>query len=168
MPVIRKRDVRIMKIIKVGRYDCLVDNEDYEDLSQYTWLASSSPKRTTYAVRVSERGSSKRIVMHRQIMGAKKGECVDHRDKDGLNNQRGNLRFATNAQSQQNKDRHKNNKSGYKGVFWKKDRGYWKATIYKEGKKYDLGRFEDSEEAARAYNAAAIELFGEFARINEI
>jgi hypothetical protein len=87
---------------------------------------------------------------------------VDHKDTDGLNNIWTNLRQATNSQNNQNSNRYKNNKSGYKGVCW--DNGCWRAYINVNKKRFNLGWFSTPEEAHQAYCKAALEHFGEFAR----
>jgi hypothetical protein len=107
--------------------------------------------------------------MHRLILDAPKGVQVDHRDRDGLNNRRSNLRSASAAQQKQNNGVYKNSASGLKGVFPNPTGKYkWRVQITVEGRKLSLGRFSNIDEAARAYNDAAIRYFGEFACLNEI
>lgn len=89
-----------------------------------------------------------------------------HRDCDGLNNQRYNLRLATHLQNCHNKAIGPRNTSGYKGVVWDKGCQKWRAQLHSNGKNYYLGLFVCKEAAARAYDAKAIELFGEFAHTN--
>lgn len=91
---------------------------------------------------------------------------VDHVNGDGLDNRHSNLRPATDAQNRQNRRRQANNSSGYKGVDWFKRQGRWRARIKAAGTWYFLGYHDNAEEAARAYDAAALELHGEFARLN--
>jgi len=106
--------------------------------------------------------------MHKELLGYKEGFEIDHRDGDGLNNCRKNLRHATKSQNQGNAKMRSDNTSGYKGVsFEPQTRGKkWKAYIQHEGKRFTLGRHATAECAAMAYDAAAIRLFGEFAKIN--
>lgn len=111
---------------------------------------------------------SKDIRMHRQIMGEPEGMEVDHSDNNGLNNQKSNLRIATHWQNLANRALQKNNTSGYRGVSWSKQAKKWWAQIYVDSKTVHLGLFDDVKEAARAYNEAAIERYGEFARLNEL
>jgi len=89
---------------------------------------------------------------------------VDHRNGNGLDNRRANLRPATKSQNGANRLIAASNKSGFKGVDLKK--GRWRAQIKVVGSKIHLGYFDLAEEAARAYDMAAIEAFGEFATLN--
>lgn len=95
-------------------------------------------------------------------------EQVDHIDGNGLNNKIGNLRAATNSQNQLNKSAHRRNKSGYKGVYFCKDTGRWRADIMLNRKKTFIGRFDCKHKAAKAYNKMAKKLHGSFARLNHI
>lgn len=106
------------------------------------------------------------ILMHREILGLIAGSPDgDHRDGDGLNNRRNNLRVVTKSQNQMNQQKIRGN-SRFKGVCWDKSRGKWLATIRFERKSYNLGRFNNESDAACAYDKKAQELFGEFARLN--
>lgn len=141
----------------------LVDDEDYKWLMQWKWHAYRD-RRTWYAIRhvyPNGRKHPKKIRMHRFILNVLEGVKVDHRDGDGLNNQKGNLRQATTAQNGHNRRINSNNTSGFKGVS-KRKHG-WQATI--QGKY--LGVFDTPGQAASAYDRAASVLFGEFARTNE-
>ena len=135
----------------------LVDDADYEWLNQWKWCASRRSK-TWYAVR-----SSCKIYMHRVIMDSPEIQ-VDHEDLDGLNNQRANLRLATDVQNQQNTGVSHNNRSGFKGVSWKKSHRKWQAYIRVDGKNRFLGYFDDPEEAKRVRDQSAILYHGGFAR----
>lgn len=111
------------------------------------------------------------LMLHRLVVGAAPDELIDHRNMDPLDNRSGNLRVATKAQNAANRnaDRRKRGKtSRYKGVSWKSDRGYWVAHAHIDGKTRYLGSFAVEDDAARAYNVAAIEAWGEFARPNVI
>jgi hypothetical protein len=102
--------------------------------------------------------------MHRLILRVDANTQVDHRDGNGLNNTRGNLRPATHAQNQHNSRLRKDNQSGFKGVHRQGNR--WVARIRVDGEQKHLGSFRTPEEAARAYDAAALRLRGEYARLN--
>lgn len=95
-------------------------------------------------------------------------EKIDHIDHDGLNNCWNNLREATQQQNQANRQIGKNNTSEYKGVHWFKERKCWRARIGCNGKRISLGLFSNKEDAARAYNVAAMKFFGKYAYLNEI
>lgn len=149
----------------------LVDDEDFDWLNQWRWHAHEHNKGQFHAARyvrtevITRWGRKyKRLLMHREIMGAPEGMDIDHRDHNELHNWRGNLRICTRSQNTANKERNINNKSGYKGVCrW---HNQWRAAVKCQGQKYYLGDFPTKEEAARAYNEAAVQLFGEFAYVN--
>jgi len=138
----------------------IVDDEDYELVSQWTWSANHSKKRW-YAIR-------KQLPrhMHTLIMGSPKGLDVDHKDRNGLNNVRSNLRLATRSQNMMNHGKQSNNVSGYKGVIWDKEREKWRAQTKTNGKFIVIGRYKTAEEAARAYDKFVRTIFGDFAWIN--
>jgi hypothetical protein len=145
----------------------LVDDDLFYYLNQWKWHARKSTGNTWYAVRYPSRslGPRKAIMMHNEIMQPSPGIEVDHKDMDGLHNERHNLRYSTHVQNMHNKPKLPNNTSGYKGVFRKRDK--WAAQIMVQGKTFRLGqRFETPEEAARAYDCAARELLGDFAQLN--
>jgi len=104
--------------------------------------------------------------MHRFILGPGPGE-IDHRNGDGLDNQKKNLRRASHKSNTWNSRKHtKKSASPYKGVHWRKARCRWYAFIRPEGKKIYLGSFGNQKEAALAYDKAAKRYYGEFARLN--
>jgi len=147
-----------------------VDDADYEWLSAWKWYAKWDGWHW-YAMRNSPydaNGKQHTILMHRQILGAQPGEQVDHRNRKGLDNQRHNLRFCTYSQNQANRKKRAGCMSQYKGVHWDKRAGKWQARIRVHGKWIHLGLFDDEIAAALAYNKAATEYFGEFARPNTL
>lgn len=158
------------KILLTQGLVALVDDRDWGLVSGYNWFAMKSTK-TYYALTNSSRsldseGRQNKIRMHRLIMGAKLGEVIDHRDGNGLNNSRSNLRFATKSQNNRNSRLRADNSSGYKGVYWDRINNKWKAQIRMDGKRIGLGYFMTKEEAAIAYDEAATFYFNEFARTN--
>ena len=148
----------------------IVDDEDYEEISKYTWSIKtpSGGSRTCYAQRLTSRRTGKRkiIKMHRQIMGFPEGKYIDHINRDGLDNRRENLRLCTNSQNMKNCLKYSTNTSGMNCVYWVGERDKWRARICKDGRRIHLGYFDDKEEAGRAVDKKAIELFGEFAVLN--
>ena len=149
-----------MKEIPLTRgYVALVDDADYEWLSQYRW----SLHPMGYATRHEKHNA---ILMHREIMGVERGQTVDHRDGVRLNNVRANLRICTTTQNSQNARGWRNRTGQYKGAWFSSREKRWRSAIQVNGKRYELGIFVTEIEAARAYDAAAREHFGEFAYLN--
>jgi hypothetical protein len=159
-----------MKEIKLTQGKvALVDDEDFEYLNQFKWHAKKGCN-TFYAKR-SIKGST--LSMHSLIMKPPHGFEIDHKDLNGLNNQKDNLRICTRSQNQANRKKAKGN-SRYLGVCrlkgeiynGKKYRDTIIATINKDNKLIYLGSFKTEEEAAIAYDIAAKKLHGEFAYLN--
>ena len=149
--------------------NAIVDAADYEWLSQWNWCAAWSPMtKSFYAIRSSYNNGQKRTVfMHRELFGCGRGEEVDHQDHTTLNNRRYNLRKCTRSQNQANKTMQEGEKSSvYRGSTWHKRDQKWTAQVRCNGKLRFLGYFASEEAAARAYDTAATELFGEFAHLN--
>ena len=133
----------------------IVDDTDYEFLSQWRWRVNSKG----YAVRSFTIGGKEIVVsMHREIMQPPKGMVVDHIDNDRLNNVRSNLRIITQQQNLMNRRMFKNNTTGFKGVTYL--HGKWHARIEKDGVEIHLGLHEDIKTAALVYDCAAAWLFG--------
>lgn len=148
-------------------YVALVDQSDYQLVRQYTWHAAISSRGMVYASThiTTARLTSRHVFMHRMILGALKGEEVDHIDGNGCNNQRANLRVCTSSQNKWNQ-RPRAGSSSFKGVMFCPRRKKWRGQIKFMSRGFHLGYFESEIEAARAYDAAASEHFGEFARLN--
>lgn len=140
----------------------LVDDEDYEYLSQWKWRIGDD----RYAVRWSKKSdgfSPRRLIyMHRVIHLAPEDKMVDHKNGIELDNRRENLRTADEFQNMWNRKMSKNNKVGFKGVCF--HNGRYQASIRINGGSKYLGRFDTPEEANAAYSKAAVEHFGEFSR----
>jgi len=147
----------------------LVDDEDFEELNKFKWCAIKD-RNTFYAVRTTsykKEGCVTTIRMHRFILNIKNINILcDHKDRNGLNNQKHNLREATNLQNIVNTKSRKNTSSKYKGVTWNKKSKKWRANIEKGGVKKHLGLFTNEEEAAKAYDEMAKIYHGEFACLN--
>jgi hypothetical protein len=103
--------------------------------------------------------------MHRLILGAPDDMHVDHVNGNGLDNRRNNIRIASRAENMANRKKHKNNTSGFMGV-WQAASGRWRARLWHNNKRHNLGTYDTREEAAHAYDAMARKLHGEFATLN--
>jgi hypothetical protein len=148
-------------------YVALVDDADYERVMQFKWSALvQRDGRLVYAKRDGPRPERKSIRLHRFILDAPDKVQVDHRDGDGLNCQRNNLRLATRRENSRNVRKHSDNPARFKGVYWDKHRNKWYARIYVDGVQKSLGYFQTEELAAEAYDAAAARFFGSFAKTN--
>jgi len=148
-----------------GQY-ALIDEADYGLVRGYKWCAVHV-KGKWYAstnVRSNDDGERRQLKMHTLIMSA---HGVDHRDGNGLNNTRYNLRVATQAQNCKNRSKKRAaSSSPYKGVWWHKRIGKWQAVLTVNYQRQHLGSFDDPIEAAKAYDAAARAANGEFAKVN--
>lgn len=154
-----------MRCIQLTRKKlAIVADVDYEYLNQFKWFARYS-KGNWYAER---RIGEVTVFMHNELLGRKKGFEIDHQDRNGLNNQRSNLRYSTPSQNRANVGLRKDNKSGYKGVSYYPKSKKWRAYIQVNKKWKQLGYFKTALDAARAYNKVAKQEFGEFAWLNKI
>lgn len=153
-------------------YEAIIDAADAHLVDGLDWTALVSKRRdgttrTVYAYRNNyvAPGKSKMALLHRVIMGARDGLQVDHRDGDGLNCKRVNLRIATGSQNNCNQRKGVANTSGCKGVTWDKANQKWRAEIRVDGKRTNLGRHKCLAAAAIAYAKASRALHGEFGRV---
>jgi hypothetical protein len=153
-------------VIPVGRkYAAKVDATDAELIAGRSWhfvtfgglLYAQSGKSAAFPV--SE-------MMHRLLMQPGPGMVVDHKNGDGLDNRRHNLRVCTRTQNQQNRRKIKPASSKYKGVYWSSGLCRWRVEIKVDGKKISGGSFSNEEDAAKSYDELATKHFGEFARLN--
>jgi len=145
-------------------YVAVIDAADVPLVEGFNWCAKLD-RKTVYAKRADYTGQQARMVLlHRVIMAEPNDLCVDHRDGDGLNNRRGNLRVASKSQNAQNQAAHRDNKSGFKGVSWHKRDAKWQAQIMLNGKNVWTKSFSSAEDAATARAQKVAELHGEFGR----
>ena len=160
----------------------IVDDDDYEYLRQFKWYATKN-KSIFYVTRASPRvnGKQTKLFMHRVIMDTPKGKQTDHINHNGLDNRKQNLRVCNSRENGYNWRKNKHKTTGFKGVHIHRQPSrrlgvskgrvyeYIQALIYYDNKVINLGRnFKTLEDAARAYNEAAIKYYGEFAQLNEI
>lgn len=147
-----------MKTIKVKNWEILVDNDDYDELSKFKWRIRKNGN-TFYA---SSCHYGMLFNMHTFLVKSEKGKVVDHKDGNGLNNQKNNLRVITHQQNIWNSRKKNCNTSGYIGVRLEGKK--WRAQIKVCGKNKHLGLFKTLEEAKESYRQAAVEQRGEYAR----
>jgi HNH endonuclease len=141
----------------------LIDDEDFALISEFNWRAQQNQDGRWYAMAWNSYPNF--LLMHRYVMAANDGEWIDHRNGNGLDNRKENLRVCTPSENQARKGP-QGITSLFKGVHWESARGKWKAVVTKDGKSHFLGRYDNEVEAAEAYDGAAKELFGEFAYTN--
>ncbi len=161
---------RVKVPLTQGRH-AIVDYSDAALVCSHNWCAQmfgSVENPIWYAARRAKKtevqnGDAGTIKMHSFIMGMKN---VDHRNSDGLNNLRSNLRLCTGSQNQGNARLRRDSTSKLKGVHFHKEHQKWMARINIFGIRKHLGYFDTSDDAAKAYNAAATERWGEFAKLN--
>ena len=146
----RVRNVRTARILKNQ-----IDTNGYYKVNLY----KNSKKRTH---RIHQ------LVANAFLENPNELKCIDHRDRNKLNNYYENLRWCSYQQNSMNATKASNRSSGFKGVSFHKQANKWTAQIMTKGKLKYLGLFESEKEAAKMYNEKAIELFGDFAKLNEI
>lgn len=155
-----------MKKLQVGGGRVsLVDDADYDWLSQWRWTSYKATKANPWYVTRRENGVA--ISLHRQIMGFPEGLDVDHIDGDGLNNCRANLRVCSRSGNMKNRPAFRKRAFGaskYKGVYAKD--GRWQVSLNSDGRRHHGGTFACELTAARAYDDLAKKHHGEFARLN--
>lgn len=159
-----------MKTIPLTRgHVALVDDEDFEMLSKWTWCIGQAG--TGYYAKAYNGGGAaaqRFAYMHRIIMDLVPGDGVevDHINHDGLDNRRRNLRVCSHKENARNVSIGRANTSGFKGVSWDRSRNKWGASIKVDGRKLHLGRFACLRDAVREYDSAAVRFFGPFAKTN--
>lgn len=150
-----------------GGHIATVSLADRELVAGFDWRALVQQR----GIYVHAEHGKQHYYLHRLVVGAGPNEIVDHADRNGLNNTRSNLRIATRSQNGANRtgDRRRlGTTSEFKGVYFDRARGKWSASISVNGKTRNLGRFAAEVEAAIAYNAAAVEAWGDFALLNDV
>lgn len=158
-----------MKEIELTQgYLALIDDDDYEIVKDVSWrVFKRNDRRTKYARGWAKvNGKFKSILLHRMILGLPHYDKrqADHINGDGLDNRRENLRICTNRQNAQNRKKRQGCLSKFKGVV--RHGKKWRVQIWKDGVKMGSKVFGTEEEAAKAYDVKAVELFGEFANTN--
>lgn len=153
------------------RFVTIVDIADLEAISGWHWrpIFPEGPDGQTYAIacRAIAPGKRQYVYMHRVILGiTDRSTHVDHINHDGLDNRRENIRSGTHQQNHFNRRGNRDSSSRFKGVFFCSSQRKWTAAIKKDGQRTYLGRFANEEDAARAYDEAAREMFGEHAYLN--
>ena len=150
----------ILKLSGNTNKETLFSPIDFPKVTQHKWFFN---KKLGYVA--NNRG----LYLHRFIFdNLPKGLQIDHINGNKLDNRRSNLRFCTQSQNNMNQKLSKVNISGFKGIYWRKDKNKWQAQIQINYKVFYLGLFKNKFEAAETYNEAAKQYFGEFARLNII
>lgn len=160
-----------MKTLIRDSHEIFIDNDDEERLLQFEksfarWSVTNSNQKTKY---VSAYDGIRRVYMHTLLIACPKNTLVDHINGNGLDNQKANLRISTRSQNGANRKTNFNSKTGYKGVITHPSyKNKYLAVIKVNGKQHRLGAFLTKEEAATAYNKAAIDIYGNYAQLNSI
>lgn len=141
-----------------------VDDEDFEYLNQFFWKIFST--KSGYYCRAKI--GNERFLMHRLIAKSKHYQVTDHKDRNGLNNQKFNLRTCTNSQNNCNTKLNSNNTTGFRGVYFDKKRKKFTFRLSFENIKYSGTRFNSAKEAAKARDEVAKKVHGEFATLNNL
>lgn len=161
-------DDKTIEIELTRKMYTIIDADDYDKISCYTWIASYHKKNNVYRAMARKKGpGNSKVYMHRVIMGvADKNMTVDHINHDQLDNRKRNLRVCTMSQNNKNVKMKSSNKTGYKGVYFSKHRNKYIAQIQCDKKVYYLGGYDAIIEAAKVYDHYAEVLFGDFALLN--
>jgi len=138
---------------EVGRV--IIDLDDVQKVRKYKWCLAQG-----YCIGSNGR-DVKKIRLHRYLLNAEKGEEVDHKNRNKLDNRKINLRIVSSSINGYNKFLSKYNKSGVCGVGWYKRQNKWYAQIKKDGKMIHLGYFNDKKEAIKVRKKAELKYFGE-------
>ena len=158
----RERSTSVAAIPVGLHHFALVDREDFERVIALDW----HPRVTDHTVYAAAKIDSRLVRLHRFVLGAACPALVDHINRIGLDCRKANLRPATHTENAINRKRDIRNTSGYKGVSWHGQAQKWRALIKVGDVWHSLGLHATPEDAARAYDAAARQHFGEYARLN--
>jgi hypothetical protein len=145
-----------------GRF-AFVDDEDFYLISKFKWF-SYEGRHTFYAGRnICEGSKWIKIPMHRVLMGLlpRDGKTVDHKNQNGLDNRKRNLRIVSTSLNISNSKIWATNTSGYRGVSWRKDRKKWRSFIMVKGKQINCGHYNDIIEAAKAHDRSILQYRGD-------
>jgi len=140
--------------LQVG--ETLVDDDVLEWASEHVWRLRRNDNGDRY---VSRGVNYDDLYLHDAIMGQRQGVSVDHINRNGLDNRRCNLRWATRAEQQQNRRTHRNSKSGVRGVCWDGGSKSWRASVKKDGRRIWERRFKNLNDAVIAVADARLKLF---------
>lgn len=143
-------------------YEAIIDAADVPLVEGHNWFAHKRTRKFYAATNMRQGDRYVTVQLHTMITGF---AITDHRDGDGLNNRRENLREANAFENARNRRLNQNNTSGYKGVAWRAQSSRWSASIRFERRLIHLGYFDTPEDAAAAYAKASAEMHGEFGRI---
>lgn len=168
-----KRQIRVVGDVAyvplTQGFEAIVDAADVPKVAGWNWCAAVKAKKdgipvVVYAMRKrGSKGAQETVLMHREIRPEITG-LIDHKNRNGLDNRKANLRAATQAQNVCNRGAQSNSASGIKGVQLHPETGKWRARIAAAGRRIHLGMHATKEEAQAAYAQAALVLHGEFAR----
>ena len=153
----------MIKIPLPGDFITYIDDADELLVAGFPWRVLKTHAGLYY---VQAWNGYQHFYMHRLITGVAPRKEVDHWNGNGLDNRRNNLRIVSHLYNQGNQRARTNQTSRYKGVYWDKNRDRWMVQFTFNGKTRSIGRFTDELEAAQAYDAAATEALGRFARLN--
>lgn len=147
-------------------YVAIIDREQFDRVMVFSWCASESRSRKVYARTTDPIDPKKPLYLHRLIASAPDGFQIDHKNRNTLDCRLDNLRQATNQQNNANKAKKSGCSSQYKGVHWSKKQKVWVASIHFNYGTQFIGHFHNEVTAAKAYDAEAKGIFGEFAKTN--
>lgn len=151
---------------KYGIIPVIIDAEDVDKVREYCWYVHKNGNNFYCMTSIYlGNGKQKALLLHRLILDSP-DLFIDHINHIGLDNRKSNLRVVTNQENQMNRKPNKNSSSKYKSVYWHKRKSKWYVQIRFNSKRIHIGYFDNEVQAALAYDAKAMELFGEYAKLN--